>query len=109
MWALFFSPTIRWLNYSLGIPATIVGYADDLAATAKDVFDLFRRLLEFFDHLLVVAGLELNHGKIVVVPLIAFDPVVFRQKLAAVDSRLAAVVIASCGKHLGTMVGPGAA
>ena len=67
LWALLFDPVVRCLNLSLGIPATIVGYADDLAATAKDMHTMLTKLMAFFDKLSAVAGLELNYPKIVII------------------------------------------
>jgi hypothetical protein len=110
VFALCIDPLLRRIAAWLPSPCSrLIAYADDIAIALRGARLNLARLFEIIDENEGCTGLAINVAKSTIVPLWITDIDAATVTVRAMAPRLLELEVASFFKHLGVMVGPGAA
>jgi endonuclease/exonuclease/phosphatase family metal-dependent hydrolase len=110
IFAICIDPLLRRIGAWLPSPwSWLTAYADDLAIALRDARHNLARLFSIIDEAEACTGLRINVAKSSLVPLWTTDIAAATSEVRAMTPRFAELEVASFFKHLGVLVGPGAA
>jgi hypothetical protein len=108
LFAIIMEPILRTVCRSLGPYGHLRAYADDIGIVVRDYFVVIGALGGAFLRIGAASGLLLNVGKTIFIPLwhvASFARI--RQTIIELWPHWGQIILASCGKYLGFLLGPG--
>jgi hypothetical protein len=108
LFAIIMEPILRTVCRALGPYGHLRAYADDIGIVVLDYFVVIGVLGGAFQRIGAASGLVLNVGKTIFIPLwhvASFAQI--RQTITELWPQWGQIILASCGKYLGFLLGPG--